>query len=349
MLPKPHHFISPLTPAAEAQNAFLRRSLWSGVVGYKIFAGGLPMWLRRLGVLAAVGGLAVLAGCQSSPPKSAAIPPAISMFEQLVRLNARAAALDTVRVVGSLKLRYLDRDGNAQNYQAHAVLLIDQNISHPARQTSGALPRAELLLVATYLGQDVFEFGMNAQRYWAIDHHNKIAWVGSRSQPNTRLRRAMPLGPRNILDLLAITPLLPNSQAPLAMTVSNQPPQNRLFVIRAGADGAAQIQRQIVISRVTGLVQGVLMFNRGGKRIATAVLSDYHRIIARHGTLTAESPRFPFRIAIDNPLQHSQLWLTVQSASLTLRVKPRYAFASPSLAGLKVYNLDSAMPGSPGR
>ncbi|NNM85023.1 MAG: hypothetical protein HKL96_04605 [Phycisphaerales bacterium] len=348
MLPEPHHYRSPLTSAAQAQTAGRPSSLW-GTWAVKSFVGALHMRLRRLGLLLTVGGLLALAGCQSPPPKSAAIPPSISMFDQLVQLNARAAALDTLRVVGSLKLHYLDRHGNAQNYQAHAVLLIDQNIGHPARHAGGALPRAELLLVATYLGQNMFEFGMNAQHYWAIDHHNKVAWVGSREQPNTPLRRAMPLGPRNILDLLAITPLLPTSQAPLAMTVSNHPPQNRIFVIRAGADGAAQIQRQVVISRLTGLVQGVLMFDRSGKRIATAVLSDYHRIAARNATVTAASPRFPFRIAIDNPLQHSQLRLTVQSASLTLRVKPRYAFASPSLEGLKVYNLDSAASGSPGR
>ncbi len=277
--------------------------------------------------------IAAIAGCQSAQQSAAPLPPPISAVQQISQLNRRALRLATLRLVGSLKLDYTDRLGNRHEFQTHFVMMVDQQ----ARQ-EGTGP-VSLLLSGTYLGENVFEMGINNRMYWLVNRRNKIAYVGhpGRSDPHAR---AIPIDPRQVLQMLAVGELRQTAAQSVVMTGFPRDRYNRLFVVERLPNGSRFVQRELVVDRLTGNVAQVAMFNADGISEARSSLSDYRPLEPRDGT---QPVMVPMHIDLVYPAGKAELHLVVSKATLQLKVPAKYAFASPDFSGLRIVAVRSVL------
>jgi hypothetical protein len=257
----------------------------------------------------------------SRPRKLMAIPP---VMQEIQVLNARAALLEKLRLTGNVSITLANHDGSTSNYQAHAVLLVDQNrVPH-------------LLLVGTYLGQDAFELGMNRQIYWLIDHEHKIAYAGRVKLEYQLPPSVMPLRPERILQMLGITPLMLTGESRIAMFNVPHTGRYNLLLMRSGGDGLNHIKRQITISRYTGQISEVRLYDRNGRVIAYAELSQYKPLATAF-----DGVEIPFQIVIHYLDARARMDFHVNHAALKFPGKSKFIFASPGFQGLKVADMDN--------
>ncbi len=294
-----------------------------------------PIVLRITPALFLFNLLTLLTGCAGPPQRPPRLPPPRPAREVIRRLNQRTAELVHLRLVGTIKLAYVDRLGNRRNYQAHGVLLVDQRAALAGRGWP------DMLLVGTYLGQDVFEMGMNRRIYWLINHNQKEAYVGAANPVHRPPPNVMPLRPRQVLAMLAITRLPHSTRRYTMMTSFPASSEYHLFIVRTPRAGRSWIERELIVDRYTDHVVRVALFNRNGQAVAAAVLSRYRPVAARGKKPGRFAPAVPLHIVIGYPAARSKLVLTIARASLTLRAKPRFIFASPSFAGLRVIDMDN--------
>ncbi len=308
---------------------------------YRASTGLMCRWRDRLyhpGRLfsLAAGALIVMvtaAGCQQVHKTAMTLPPPVSAARQIAALNSRARQLATLRMVGTLKLNYAGRLGNRHEFQAHFVLLADQR---PVLSGKG---KAELLLSGTYLGQNVFEMGINRRMYWLINRRQRIAYV-ARAGVHAGAARPIPIDPHKILQMLAIGELQHTPRQSVVMTAFSHDPYNRVFVVHTAANGQAYVQRELVVDRLTGHVREVELFDRRGLAEARAMLTAYKAVGGSGSTVMC-----PADIDIRYPAGRAQLHLVVSTMQLKLKVPAKYAFASPAFSGLRIVAVRSAPGG----
>ncbi len=267
--------------------------------------------------------------------------PFLTLGQQLAIINSRAAALATLRATGSITLAYRGRHGHRHQFQANGTLMVDQTPT-----LTDALHRApaDMLLVGTYLGQNAFELGMNQTHAWMINHHSKQAWVepSLHATGPTASPEVMPIDPRRVLQMLAITGLYQTARRRLAMTAASRSSLNRIYVIHLGKNGHTWIQRMLFFNRRRGEITAVIRFDRQGRSVAAASLSYYRPVAIRGQRPVAGAPKVPFRVDIWYPAARAHLTLKLAHASLTLRVPPRFAFTTPRFSDLKVEHVVQA-------
>ncbi len=286
---------------------------------------GMKSLAARSAALLLTGALAFIPACSqqvpTQPRKLMAIPPAM---QEIQVLNARAALLAKLRLTGNVSITLINHDGSTSNYQAHAVLLVDQNrVPH-------------LLLVGTYLGQDAFELGMNRRIYWLIDHEHKIAYAGRVEMEYHLPPSVMPLRPQRILEMLGITPLMLTGDSRIAMFNVPHTGRYNLLLMRSGGDGLNHIKRQITISRYNGQISEVRLYDRNGRVIAYADLSQYKPLAEAF-----DGVEIPFHIVIHYLDAQAEMDFQVHHAALKFSGKPKFIFATPSFQGLKVADMDN--------
>ncbi|NNM86945.1 MAG: hypothetical protein HKL95_00325 [Phycisphaerae bacterium] len=298
---------------------------------------------HRLFVLAVVL-LVVPVGCSQQPTivrQPLAPAPFLTLARQLAIINSRAVALATLRASGSITLTYRGPKGHRHQFQANGTLLVDQTpaLRDPEHETS-----PDMLLIGTYLGQNAFELGMNRAHYWMVNHQSKQAWVGwsSRAGRDGELSGNMPIEPQRVLQMLAITGLYQTARQRVAMTAASRGSLNRIYVIRLGKNGHTWIRRMLFFNRRRGEITAVILFDRAGRSVAAAGLSYYRPVATRGQRPGANAPRLPFQVDIWYPAARAHLTLKLTHASLTLRVLPRFAFATPQFSGLKVVRVNPA-------
>ena len=286
--------------------------------------------------------LVVPVGCSQQPTivrKPPTPAPFMTLARQLAIINSRAAALATLRASGSITLTYRGAKGHRHQFQANGTLLVDQAAALKDPQHEMA---PDMLLIGTYLGQNAFELGMNRAHYWMVNHQSKHAWVGrsSRAGRSGELSENMPIEPQRVLQMLAITGLYQTPRQRVAMTAASRGSLNRIYVIRLGKNGHTWIRRMLFFNRRRGEITAVILFDRAGRSVAAAGLSYYRPVAARGRRPGANAPRLPFRVDIWYPAARAHLTLKLAHASLTLRVPPRFAFATPQFSGLKVVRVN---------
>ena len=279
----------------------------------------------RCGIYLLLGTALFLTGCsQQPPPKPRKLMAVPSALQEIHVLNDRSALLAKLRLTGNVNLKLTGQHGGTSSFQAHAVLLVDQNrVPH-------------LLLVGTYLGQDAFEMGMNRQIYWLIDHQHKIAYVGRVALADRVPTGVMPLRPQRVLQMLGITPVIYNDQTRIAMFNVPHSSRYNLLLLNSGGGSLDHIKRQISISRYTGQVREVRLYDRRGRVIAYSDLSDYHPL-----GQAFDGVELPTRIVIHYLDAHAEMDFHVQHAALHIPGKSEFIFASPSFQGLKVADMDN--------
>ena len=279
----------------------------------------------RCGIYLLLGTALFLTGCsQQPPPKPRKLMAVPSALQEIHVLNDRSALLAKLRLTGTVNLTLTGQHGGTSSFQAHAVLLVDQNrVPH-------------LLLVGTYLGQDAFEMGMNRQIYWLIDHQHKIAYVGRVALADRVPTGVMPLRPQRVLQMLGITPVIYNDQTRIAMFNVPHSSRYNLLLLNSGGGSLDHIKRQISISRYTGQVREVRLYDRRGRVIAYSDLSDYHPL-----GQAFDGVELPTRIVIHYLDAHAEMDFHVQHAALHIPGKSEFIFATPSFQGLKVADMDN--------
>ncbi len=279
----------------------------------------------RCGIYLLLGAALFITGCsQQTPPKPRKLMAIPATLQEIHVLNDRSALLAKLRLTGTVNLTLTGRHGGTSSFQAHAVLLVDQNrVPH-------------LLLVGTYLGQDAFEMGMNRQIYWLIDHQHKIAYVGRVALADRVPVGVMPLRPQRILQMLGITPVILNDQTRIAMFNVPHTGRYNLLLLNSGGGSLDHIKREISISRYTGQVREVRLYDRRGRVIAYSDLSDYHPL-----GQAFDGVELPTRIVIHYLDARADMNFHVQHAVLHFSGKSEFIFASPSFQGLKVADMDN--------
>ncbi len=279
---------------------------------------------RRMTMLLVLGSFLAIAGCSQQAPQPRhilAIPP---VRQEIHILNDRAALLAKVRLTGEVRLTLTNRDGDTSNFQAQAVLLVDQNrVPH-------------LLLVGTYLGQNAFEMGMNRRFYWLIDHTHKVAYVGRVGMQYRLPVGIMPLRPQRVLDMLGITPLMISGATRVALFNIPHADRYNILLLHSGGGEVDYIDRQISISRYTGQICLVRLYNRDGRAIAYADLSRYRPIGSAF-----DGVKVPFHIVIHYIDVHAEMNFHVKHAVLQYPGYTKFIFATPSFQGLKVVDIDN--------
>ncbi|HTV47218.1 MAG TPA: hypothetical protein VMG59_02110 [Phycisphaerae bacterium] len=280
-----------------------------------------------------------LTGCppQQQPPPT--LPP-LTAAQEFNLLNAQAAAIETLRLTGDVNLTFTDSKGK-HSYDAHGVLMIDKRPANP-----------NLLLTGTYLGQEVFEMGMNQENYWLIDYNDKIAYVGTPNLADSLPEDIAPqaplspttLRPQRILSLLAITPLVDNATEHTVF-FTGAPPYygTNVVVIQMPGDQRAWVERRLCVNAYDDRVQGVTLYTRDGFFIASSKLSDYRPITSdgeSSDSTGVSGPQIPFLIDIKYVAANAGLVIKVDKAWLSFKGDPNYIFAMPNLQGLRVVDLD---------
>jgi hypothetical protein len=288
--------------------------------------------LRAIVAVPVILVLALLTGCPPQEQPSPSLPP-LPATEQFNLLNQQAAAIQTLRLTGDVKLTFVDSRGNSQSYDAHGVLLIDKRPENP-----------ELLLTGTYLGQEVFEMGMNQDDYWLINYHDKVAFVGAMAHADSLPDDVMPLRPQRILSLLAITELVNNPQEHTVF-ITNAPPYygTNVLVVQIPNDEPAWVNRRLYVNPYDDRVHGVTLYTQNGFFIASSNLDNYQIVASPDGqpaSVGSSGPEIPFSIDIKYPAAGADLDIKVNKASPSFTGDPQYIFATPSFQGLQIVDMD---------
>ena len=222
--------------------------------------------------------LLLLTGCCVCPKEDKrSIPPPISLHDQLFRLNARAAALDTLRAKGQVAMDWRDEQGS-HSHSADGTMLLRQADAENH-------PRRDVVIFGRIAGQDVFEVGANSQFRWLalrtdpprayVQVLNPNAESPPLSTPPARLPGNIPFAADRVLDVLALAPLLETPGTRLVMTVSDRPAVNEVLVLQIPPDRPAWVERIVTIDRRSGEVSQVRLFYPTGLLEAVAHLSEY--------------------------------------------------------------------------
>jgi hypothetical protein len=279
--------------------------------------------------------LATLTGCtppKKSTPPIVVPPPPITLQQQIDLLNDRAHHIVGLRARGSVRITYLDDKNHTHSDDADGSMILRQTFDPQ---------RTDVLLIGRYVGEDVFELGMNATVYWmAIRLDTKTAWIGERAHLD-RPSNA-PLRADRLVDLLALEPL---DAAHATMLVHNDPDNvtNELFDLLV-RPGDITVRRVITVDRFTGDITKVTLNQPDGTLLAEATLSDYQPL---HAAATDDDAppadarlRFPHRIHIRYPNapggHAAAVDLTLESAVLATPAEGKFALPNFAGQGLKI-------------
>lgn len=123
-------------------------------------------------------------------------------YQDIARVyNERAAKLEKVRSYSTVRIWYTDEDGNQQQDQVEALLMLSQ-------------PR-DMFFRIDKISDDQALLGSDETRYWWIDLSERKAWVGTHemASPERLAEFALPVHPLDFIEMLGVRPL-PESGLP---------------------------------------------------------------------------------------------------------------------------------------
>jgi len=265
---------------------------------------------RRLaGVILITGFIGGCCNClKPLPPANTALPPPITLEQQLAELNARAAQLPRFKATAdSSGVEVIIPDENGKPHHepaAEGVLLLEQKY---------ATHTANVLLVVRYLDKDIFELGKNEQQWWAIERDKKPAAQTGAVKPVVDFdpdsqETVFPLLADAIPELLGITEIVPNSEQTIYMRVDDERGVNDVAILRPNPDGTATIDREIIVDRRSGEVREVDLYWPDGRLMVRSTL-DHYKPVTLAGNAAADAPKMPRSIIVDYPAKQSRLGL----------------------------------------
>lgn len=218
-------------------------------------------WRGRaaLALAAALAAAVVQTGCALfRPPRPVPRPPEVSPHELLRAHNAWAGSIEHVWARADLSLNFpTDRHGLKRaryNLPDHFFL----------QKPDGLFVHGQVL------GQDVFQFGVGAERFWLwVRPEINTVWVGRRGG---RGERAVLVSPPALLESLGVFPIEPSPDR--AMDLSEYGGHAVLTEYSARGD----LARRTWFSRATYRPERMDLYEDSGRRILTTEMLRYDRI-----------------------------------------------------------------------
>lgn len=284
-----------------------------------------------IGLVMAAMAITLLSGCAEQPvvpPHRLAVMPLEMQIQQINRIAARIHA---IRLTGLITIHYYNRHNQPQSLSLHAVLLINRLALARASAESSS-QQAEVLLLTTYLGQNAMELGVNHSGYWLINHQKNVAYIGQLDSRGQTPPGVLPLNPAELLGLLGFASLPTDGRT--LRTVVPGASDVRLLVLRTD-HGRPAVSRQIDISRYTGRIVKVALFDTDSRATAICDLAAYPVI----APAAIDSPRTPVsklicrRFLIKVPMRRIAIQFVVHHVYDKLPGKARFIFQRPSLRG----------------
>lgn len=166
------------------------------------------MSVRALAALAVLWAAVVLTGCASSRGPRFPPPEVLPGYDQTAaRFNARVERLNRVWARANLTLRSPKESGGTSVDRAEGYLQLEQ----PDRTSLSVMK----------LGETYYYLGSDSDGYWWLDlsdRDHKTALYGRHAEATPELvaELGLPVHPRELLDLFAITPLPVRTEGELA-------------------------------------------------------------------------------------------------------------------------------------
>ncbi|HUO07756.1 MAG TPA: hypothetical protein VM008_05625 [Phycisphaerae bacterium] len=294
-------------------------------------------------MMLAVGGCCHV--IQPPPAPRGDLPAAISIEQQIAKLNARAVLLPRFRAHaddGGVQIILPNKEGKPETSPAGSgTLLVEQTYA-----THGA----KLLLSVRYELKDIFDLGRNEQVWWAIERgQEQRAWMGPAARAGVEremaatLREGKGADPKlfealsaEIPELLGVTEIAPDSGESIVMRVDDERGVNDLIFVRQsapGSDGTATMEKEIVVDRRTGEVREVDLYLPNGELLARATLSDYQPVRYKAGggvspPVGEAVPMMPRGVILDYPARRARLGMSLSVVEVPARFSEE-AFTVP--------------------
>ncbi len=286
------------------------------------------------GLLLAAMTVTLLGGCAEqtvTPPHRLSVMP---LAVQIHQINQIAARIHAIRLTGSITIHYYNRHNQAQSLSLHAVLLINR-LASSATSVESSSRQAEVLLLTTYLGQNAMELGVNRRGYWLINHQKNVAYIGHLDSSGQTPPGVLPLNPAELLGLLGFASLPTDGRT--LRTVVPGAADVRLLVLGT-EHGRPAVRRQIDISRYTGRIVKVTLFNDDARASAICSLAHYPTLApeALDSTHTPIAKLICRRFSITVPARRISIAFHVHHVYAKLPGKARFIFRRPSLQGDKI-------------
>ncbi len=285
-------------------------------------------------LFAALVGLVLLGGCARQPVM---LPPRLAVLPltlQVRQINRVAARIHSLRLTGSLTIHYYNRRNQLNSVSLHAVLLI-QRLTSAGASAASSSRQAEVLLLTTYLGQNAMELGVNRSGYWLINHEKNIAYIGALDSRGQTPPGVLPLNPARLLGLLGFAALPTDGRT--VQTIVPGAAHLQLLVL-GYRHGRLMVSRKIAVSRYTGRITRVTLFNADSRAVAICDLARYPVIApsAVDSPATPVSKLIGRRFIITVPARRIRIQFQVHHVYTRLPGKARFIFQRPSLRGDKV-------------
>jgi len=292
-----------------------------------------PLSVAKIFLVAAA--LALLCGCAQQPVAPSHRLAVLPLTMQIRQINRMADRISTLRLTGSLKITYVSRHNRPGSLSLHAVLLVDRLAAHRANAAS-TRHQAEVLLLTTYLGQNAMELGVNRSGYWLINHQKNIAYIGALDARGQTPPGVLPLNPADLLSLLGFAAVPTDGRT--IQTVVPGAADVQLLVL-GYHHGQLIVSRQLAISRYTGRITQVTLFNSDARATAICHMTHYPALapdaIASSSTPISNLICRQFSIVV--PSRRMTIQFNVHHVYAKLPGKARFIFRRPSLRGDKVH------------
>jgi hypothetical protein len=276
----------------------------------------------------------LICGCAQQPQVVRRRLPVPPLTEQIHAINHMARRINTLRLTGTLTIHYFNRHNQPGSISLHAVLLLHRT-APPGDGSAGSRRRTEALLLTTYLGQNALELGVNQSGYWLINHQKNIAYLGALNARGQIPPGVLPLNPARLPALLGFT-TLPTDGLTLRTVVPGAP-DLKLLVLR-DTQGRLVVSRQIVVSRYSGRIRQVTLFDAHSRAQAVCDLSHYPAVApaAIQSAATPVGQLICRRFTIAVPQRRIRIEFNVHHVYGKLPAKAKFIFRRPSLRGDKI-------------
>lgn len=268
-----------------------------------------------------VAGMAIaLAGCESTQPSrpreaEAATPaqPLPSYIDAATRYNAPITPLDQVIARATMRLTYVDQNGEERTEQPDGTL----QVIRPTR----------LAIDLGKAGQKMFWFGSDDERYWWLDltdSNERVAYVGRHERwdaSGASERIGLAVSPLDLIAALGITPL--DLKAPGRTQWSRD--GKRLGIVvplerHAAAEGTSAGStglKRIWVDPRTMAPQSIELFDAQRQLVLRAVHTGQERVqITRTGVPGSGQARPPIaaQITCTHPASGASVRITLSDA-----------------------------------
>lgn len=211
-----------------------------------------------------------LVGCLGKAGRSVREPyigPTLTMSEVVQRINANNRRIPSLWASADMDAHIVDDQGKAHNEVLSGNLLYRQ-------------PRDMLLVAYKDPVGRVFELGSNSDQYWmSIKVGPDTAWWGHYANLGKPCSQPIPIRPDLVMQVLGVNVIPENfNQLPVPVMRFNNDADAYMFVWNGKLPDRWVAVKEVWYDRKTLLPRLVLLFDKNGRIVLRAYLSNHRRV-----------------------------------------------------------------------